>query len=105
MDDPGPALREAPLEAWAAMYRFAETAARDTRRFALGLLLRRRISLSQYRSGAGTPGATSGPPTASCAVGDPGLRRRSGAPEPDRARGRGCHAAEPRLRSTPATAR
>ena len=31
------------------MYRFAETAARDTRRFALGLLLRRRISLSQYR--------------------------------------------------------
>ena len=38
MDDPGPALREAPLEAWAAMYRFA-----------LGLLLRRRISWSQYR--------------------------------------------------------
>ena len=49
MDDPGPALREAPPEARAAMYRFAETAARDTRRFALGLLLRRRISWSQYR--------------------------------------------------------
>ena len=49
MDDRGQALREAPREAQAVMYRHAETAARDTRRFALGLLLRRRISWRQYR--------------------------------------------------------
>jgi hypothetical protein len=31
------------------MYRAARNAARDTRRFALALLLRRRISLGEYR--------------------------------------------------------
>jgi hypothetical protein len=49
MDDHGHALREPPLEARAAMYRAAQNAARDTRRFALGLLLRRRITLREYR--------------------------------------------------------
>jgi hypothetical protein len=42
-------LREAPAEARAVMYRQAVGAARGTRRFALGLLLRRRISFRQYR--------------------------------------------------------
>jgi hypothetical protein len=42
-------LREAPAEARAVMYRQAVAAARGTRRFALGLLLRRRISFRQYR--------------------------------------------------------
>ena len=49
MDDHPQALREAAPEARALMYRHAEAAARDTRRFALGLLLRRRISWRQYR--------------------------------------------------------
>jgi hypothetical protein len=49
MDDDGQPLREAPPEARAAMYRSARIAARDTRRFALGLLLRRRISWRRYR--------------------------------------------------------
>ncbi len=49
MDDHPHALREAPPEARAAMYRAAQLAARDTRRFALGLLLRRRISWREYR--------------------------------------------------------
>jgi hypothetical protein len=49
MDDLAQAPVEAPPEARAAMHRHAAVAARDTRRFALGLLLRRRITLSQYR--------------------------------------------------------
>ena len=42
-------LREAPAEVRAVMYRQVVMAARQTRRFALGLLLRRRISWRQYR--------------------------------------------------------
>jgi hypothetical protein len=49
MDDHPQALREAPPEARRAMYRHAEVAARDTRRFALGLLVRRRITWREYR--------------------------------------------------------
>ena len=49
MDDPAEAPVEAPPEARAAMFRHAVRAARDTRRFALTLLLRRRITVRQYR--------------------------------------------------------
>ena len=49
MDDLADAPVEAPPDARAAMSRYATRAARDTRRFALTLLLRRRITVSQYR--------------------------------------------------------
>jgi hypothetical protein len=49
MDDLADAPVEAPPEARAAMFRNATRAARDTRRFALTLLLRRRITVRQYR--------------------------------------------------------
>ena len=49
MDDLAEPPVEAPPDARAAMFRHAALAARDTRRFALTLLLRRRITVRQYR--------------------------------------------------------
>ena len=49
MDDLADAPVEAPPDARAAMSRHAARAARDTRRFALTLLLRPRITVRQYR--------------------------------------------------------
>ena len=50
MDDLAEPPVEAPPDARAAMFRHAALAARDTRRFALALLLRRRITVREYRT-------------------------------------------------------